>query len=239
MFISVGGMVQRTSAGGISQQGRSATGVRVMNLKDEDLVSAVALVVDAGEGADEALAPPVDGAPPVPELNGLGQEPAAEGSRGAASTRPDSPLKPQRIPAHRRQPQGDPPGNPHRRGRPDRRLGGHRGLRRRRRRARRVPSHRRRPPPRGGRSGATRIGAPGTGRRNRHRLLDDATEPRAKQRASCRTPTATRRPTARHAAASPYPALAQHESRRAAAKRPPARPPRSPRCSRRPVRTRS
>ena len=50
VFISVGGMVQRTSAGGISQQGRSATGVRVMNLKDDDLVSAVALVVDAGEG---------------------------------------------------------------------------------------------------------------------------------------------------------------------------------------------
>jgi DNA gyrase subunit A len=49
VFISVGGMVQRTSAGGISQQGRSATGVRVMNLKDEDLVSAVALVIDAGE----------------------------------------------------------------------------------------------------------------------------------------------------------------------------------------------
>ncbi len=46
VFISVGGMVQRTAAGGISQQGRSATGVRAMNLKDEDLVSAVAVVVD-------------------------------------------------------------------------------------------------------------------------------------------------------------------------------------------------
>jgi len=57
VFISVGGMVQRTPAGGISQQGRSATGVRVMNLKDDDLVSAVALVVDTGEepaGADVA-----------------------------------------------------------------------------------------------------------------------------------------------------------------------------------------
>ena len=52
VFISVGGMVQRTSAGGISQQGRSATGVRVMNLKDEDVVSAVALVVDAGDDAE-------------------------------------------------------------------------------------------------------------------------------------------------------------------------------------------
>jgi DNA gyrase subunit A len=51
VFISVGGMVQRTSAGGISQQGRSATGVRVMNLKEDDLVSAVALVVDTDEGA--------------------------------------------------------------------------------------------------------------------------------------------------------------------------------------------
>ena len=49
VFISVGGMVQRTSAGGISQQGRSATGVRAMNLKEDDLVSAVALVVDTDE----------------------------------------------------------------------------------------------------------------------------------------------------------------------------------------------
>jgi DNA gyrase subunit A len=49
VFISVGGMVQRTAAGGISQQGRSATGVRVMNLKEDDVVSAVALVVDAGD----------------------------------------------------------------------------------------------------------------------------------------------------------------------------------------------
>src|ERR1700716_2909837 len=56
VFISVGGMVQRTSVQGISQQGRSATGVRVMNLKDEDLVGAVALVVDPG---DEAV--PADG----------------------------------------------------------------------------------------------------------------------------------------------------------------------------------
>ena len=61
VFISVGGMVQRTAAAGISQQGRSATGVRVMNLKEDDLVSAVALVVDAGEetGA-EAGAPEAD-----------------------------------------------------------------------------------------------------------------------------------------------------------------------------------
>ncbi len=53
VFISVGGMVQRTPAGGISQQGRSATGVRVMNLKEEDLVSAVALVIDTDDGTVE------------------------------------------------------------------------------------------------------------------------------------------------------------------------------------------
>ena len=52
VFISVGGMVQRTAAAGISQQGRSATGVKVMNLRDEDLVSAVALVVEAAEDAN-------------------------------------------------------------------------------------------------------------------------------------------------------------------------------------------
>jgi DNA gyrase subunit A len=57
VFISVGGMVQRTAAGGISQQGRSATGVRVMNLKEDDAVSAVALVVDAGEDGSPSDAP--------------------------------------------------------------------------------------------------------------------------------------------------------------------------------------
>ncbi len=72
VFISVGGMVQRTAVAGISQQGRSATGVRVMNLKDDDVVSAVALVVDTGEDApagDENAAPPAaeDGAPAVAE----------------------------------------------------------------------------------------------------------------------------------------------------------------------------
>ncbi len=68
VFISVGGMVQRTSAGGISRQGRSATGVRVMNLKDEDLVSAVALVIDTGEDTAAELAEGAD--TPVIEPNG-------------------------------------------------------------------------------------------------------------------------------------------------------------------------
>ncbi len=75
VFISVGGMVQRTSAAGISQQGRSATGVRVMNLKDDDAVSAVALVVDAA--GDETDLPPSavdDAAPPEAEAENEGPE---------------------------------------------------------------------------------------------------------------------------------------------------------------------
>jgi DNA gyrase subunit A len=82
IFISVGGMVQRTSAGGISQQGRSATGVRVMNLKEEDLVSAVALVVEAAEDSAESE----NGAGPTaqePEQDAGG----GAGGRGAKDAR--------------------------------------------------------------------------------------------------------------------------------------------------------
>jgi DNA gyrase subunit A len=50
VFISVGGMVQRTGVRGISRYGRLSQGVRVMNMKSDDVVSAVALVVDSGNG---------------------------------------------------------------------------------------------------------------------------------------------------------------------------------------------
>jgi DNA gyrase subunit A len=54
LFISQNGMVQRTRAGGISQMGRPTQGVKVMNMKDDDVVSAVALVVeDSTPVADE------------------------------------------------------------------------------------------------------------------------------------------------------------------------------------------
>jgi DNA gyrase subunit A len=56
VFISQSGMVQRTGVRGISQQGRSATGVRVMNVREDDLVRAVALVVEsAGDDAAAQL----------------------------------------------------------------------------------------------------------------------------------------------------------------------------------------
>jgi DNA gyrase subunit A len=53
VFISETGMVQRTGVKGISQQGRGATGVRVMNMKEEDRVSAVALVVEGEANGEE------------------------------------------------------------------------------------------------------------------------------------------------------------------------------------------
>jgi DNA gyrase subunit A len=58
LFISQNGMVQRTSAKGISKMGRPTQGVKVMNIKDDDRVSAVALVVESGEpSADDGSEP--------------------------------------------------------------------------------------------------------------------------------------------------------------------------------------
>ncbi len=51
VFISQNGMVQRTSVRGISRQGRPSQGVRVMNLRDDDVVSAVALVMETNTPA--------------------------------------------------------------------------------------------------------------------------------------------------------------------------------------------
>ena len=55
LFISANGMVQRTSVRGINRYGRGSQGVRLMNLKEDDVVSAVALVVDGGDDEDDAL----------------------------------------------------------------------------------------------------------------------------------------------------------------------------------------
>ncbi len=75
VFISQNGMVQRTSVRGINRYGRASQGVRVMNIRDDDQVSAVALVVEseaetaakvAGDGPvsvgdNDARAAPADG----------------------------------------------------------------------------------------------------------------------------------------------------------------------------------
>ena len=67
VFISQNGMVQRTSVRGINRYGRAAQGVRVMNLREDDIVSAVALVVetDAATAASAAGIEPTDGAAPA------------------------------------------------------------------------------------------------------------------------------------------------------------------------------
>jgi DNA gyrase subunit A len=55
VFISQNGMVQRTAVRGISKQGRPAQGVRVMNLREDDVVSAVALVVESSTDTAAAV----------------------------------------------------------------------------------------------------------------------------------------------------------------------------------------
>ncbi|MGZ4183614.1 MAG: DNA gyrase C-terminal beta-propeller domain-containing protein, partial [Solirubrobacteraceae bacterium] len=74
VFISQNGMVQRTSVRGINRYGRASQGVRVMNIRDDDQVSAVALVVESeaqtaaqviGDNGDNGAAPAAD-EPPAP-----------------------------------------------------------------------------------------------------------------------------------------------------------------------------
>ncbi|MFL5960578.1 MAG: DNA gyrase C-terminal beta-propeller domain-containing protein, partial [Gaiellaceae bacterium] len=75
VFISREGMVQRTSVRGINRYGRASQGVRVMNLREDDVVSAVALVAETE--ADTAA--PVAGEEPLgPEPDGDGRAPAPD-----------------------------------------------------------------------------------------------------------------------------------------------------------------
>jgi DNA gyrase subunit A len=80
VFISREGMVQRTGVRGISRYGRLSQGVRVMNLRDDDVVSAVALVVESeSEVAGEALAGPDASPGDAPQrAGGNGTGPLAE-----------------------------------------------------------------------------------------------------------------------------------------------------------------
>jgi DNA gyrase subunit A len=76
LFISENGMVQRTKAGGISQMGRATQGVRVMNMRDDDRVSAVALVIESSASvADEASAAEEAGEPTVIATSSDGDAP--------------------------------------------------------------------------------------------------------------------------------------------------------------------
>lgn len=55
VFISQNGMVQRTSVRGINRYGRASQGVKVMNLREGDAVSAIALVVESESSTTAAV----------------------------------------------------------------------------------------------------------------------------------------------------------------------------------------
>jgi DNA gyrase subunit A len=65
VFISQNGMVQRTSVRGINRYGRASQGVKVMNIRDDDQVSAVALIMES----EAATAAPVVGDEPLDLLS--------------------------------------------------------------------------------------------------------------------------------------------------------------------------
>jgi DNA gyrase subunit A len=67
VFISREGMVQRTGVRGISQYGRAAQGVTLMNLREDDVVSAVALVME-DEADTSAVAQQAEELKPIDEV---------------------------------------------------------------------------------------------------------------------------------------------------------------------------
>ena len=79
VFISREGMVQRTAVSGINRYGRGAQGVKVMNTRDDDVVSAIAVVVDEAEDGDgEATVAPAEGAELAEQVVEEAVEEAAE-----------------------------------------------------------------------------------------------------------------------------------------------------------------
>jgi DNA gyrase subunit A len=72
VFISQNGMVQRTSVRDINRYGRSSQGVTVMNIRDDDQVSAVALIVESEPDTStvEGDASLVDPDSPIPADSG-------------------------------------------------------------------------------------------------------------------------------------------------------------------------
>ena len=95
VFISHHGMVQRTSVRGINRYGRSSQGVRVMNLREGDEVSAVALVVESDAPADVPV-----GEPASLDAAGTADEPSVDGDTpGVISAYPtaDSTLTPPEV----------------------------------------------------------------------------------------------------------------------------------------------
>src|SRR5215218_9008785 len=83
VFISQNGMIQRIAVRGLRPLGRNAQGFRLMNVRDDDLVSAVALVVESE--TSDAVA---DEGPVSLNASGSADEPALEGE-GVIAADPD------------------------------------------------------------------------------------------------------------------------------------------------------
>ncbi len=84
VFISQNGMVQRTSVRGINRYGRASQGVRVMNLREDDQVSAIALVV---ESEAQTAAPVADnGGEPLPDAGRCGRREPLDADGADASS---------------------------------------------------------------------------------------------------------------------------------------------------------
>ena len=83
LLINDAGVLIRTGVGSISVQGRSATGVRVMNLDDDAKVAAVARVLSSEDGSDE------DGEDSAPPSDGDGVDDAATTPSAAADDTAD------------------------------------------------------------------------------------------------------------------------------------------------------
>src|ERR671915_656977 len=85
LFISQQGMVQRTGVRGINRYGRTSQGVKVMNLREGDEVSAVALVVET-EAPEEGVPA---GQPASLDASGMADDAVAQGDvEGVISSDP-------------------------------------------------------------------------------------------------------------------------------------------------------
>jgi DNA gyrase subunit A len=106
VFISQEGMVQRTGVRGIRQTGRAAQGVTLMNVREEDRVSAVALVVESDTSTAAAVAegaPAIDGDP----IDALAAAEAAESNGGGPDLDADDASDAGDAPTDGNSPNGD------------------------------------------------------------------------------------------------------------------------------------
>jgi DNA gyrase subunit A len=91
LFITQNGMVQRTSVSGIRKTGRATQGVKAMNVREGDHISAVALVVESDaavpEGGVEELPAQDELGPVTPDVEApAGAEPGTEPGAAADSS---------------------------------------------------------------------------------------------------------------------------------------------------------